>query len=497
MKTSNSPTSTFPSLDEDVSLLLQEAASIGMWEFNVGGEKVHWSAGTKKLHGVSCDFEPTVMQAIKFYKEGFYRDKVQRDFENAIINAQKFDGHYIIITACGKEKWVRSVGVPVVENGACTKIYGIFQDIDSQKKAQLELKQKEQKFRKTFLNAPNGVALISLKGEWMQFNPQVSKIFGYTVDEISALRLRDLNYPGDLAINIILKDKLLSGDTENYQAERRFVHKTGKTIWALISVSLVRSEMSSPDYYICQITDITSLKNANHQIEDLLSKTEGQNEKLLNFKHIVSHNLRSHTSNLDMLLTFLKQDIPKIEESSVFQMLENAFGNLEETIENLSEVSSFENVTSDDFVEINVVQIIDKTLTSLNTLFHEVCGTVTVSVSPQLRVMAIPEYLRSIFLNILSNTIKYRRENEPLKVVVSATQDDNYTIIHFTDNGLGIDLDLHGSKIFGLYKTFHRNESSRGLGLYIVKNQIEALGGCVQVDSTVGKGSTFKIYLKR
>ena len=497
MKIFNSPTSIFPSFDENASLLLQEAASIGMWEFNVGGEKVYWSVGTKQLHGVSSDYEPTVMQAVMFYKEGFHRENIQRDFENAILHGHKFDDHYIIITASGNEKWVRSVGVPVVEDGRCIKIYGIFQDIDFQKKAQLELKQKEQKFRKTFINAPNGVALISLEGEWMQVNPQVSTIFGYTEDEINALRLRDLNYPGDVAIHIILKDKLLSGDTENYQAERRFVHKTGKTIWALISVSLVKSEMSSPDYYICQITDITSLKNANERIEDLLSKTKGQNEKLLNFKHIVSHNLRSHTSNLDMLLTFLKQDIPNIEESSVFQMLENAFGNLEETIDNLSEVSSFENVTSEDFVEIGVVQIIDKTLTSLNTLFHKVGGTVDIQVPSDLNVMAIPEYLRSIFLNILSNTITYRRENESLRVVITATQDADYTIIHFTDNGLGIDLNLHGSKIFGLYKTFHRNENSRGLGLYIVKSQMEALGGCVRVESTVGKGSTFKIYLKR
>ncbi|WP_396597809.1 PAS domain S-box protein [Dokdonia sp. R86516] len=497
MKISSSPTSLLSSFDESPSLLLQEAASIGMWEYNVCESKLYWSVGTKNIHGVPLEYEPTVAEGVCFYKEGNHREKLQRDFNNAIIHGKKFDGHYIIITASSEEKWVRSVGVPVFEKGKCIKLYGVFQDIDFQKKAQLALKQKEQKFRKTFINAPNGVALISMEGEWIQINPQISKIFGYTVDEINRLRISELNYPGDIDINVILKEKLLSGDIENYQAERRFVHKTGKTVWTVLSVSLVKPEMSEPGYYICQVTDITSLKDANHRIENLLSKTEGQNEKLLNFKHIVSHNLRSHTSNLDMLLTFLKQDIPRVEESSVFQMLMSAFGNLEETIKNLSEVSSFDNVTAEDFVEINVIEIIDKTLTSLNTLFHKVGGTVTVDISAELNVMAIPEYLRSIFLNILSNTITYRRENESLKVTISSTQDDDYTIIHFTDNGLGIDLDLHGNKIFGLYKTFHRNESSRGLGLYIVKNQIEALGGCVKVVSTVGEGSTFKIYLKR
>jgi signal transduction histidine kinase len=198
-----------------------------------------------------------------------------------------------------------------------------------------------------------------------------------------------------------------------------------------------------------------------------------------------------------MLLKFLKQDIPSIKELSVFKMLEDAFSNLEETIDNLSEVSSFENVTEDDFVEINLLEIINKTLVGLNTLFDEVGGEVVVNVPKDLSVMAVPEYLRSIFLNILSNTISYRRDNELLKVIIKITQDDDYLIIHFVDNGLGIDLDLHGSKIFGLYKTFHRKDNSRGLGLYIVKSQVEALGGCVQVESKVGQGSTFKIYLKK
>jgi len=497
MKSFTSPNSTFPSLDENASLLLQEAASIGTWQFNIGDLNVYWSVGTKNIHDVALNYEPTLAQAIEFYKKGFHRDRIRRDLENAIKHSEKFDGEYLLITATGTERWVRSVGVPVIENGKCTKIYGVFHDINFQKIAQLELKEKEQKFRHTFVNAPNGVALISLTGEWIQVNPNFSKIFGYTEDQLRTLKLQDLCFPEDVAIDSVLNNNLLSKKIENYQVEWRFLHETGKTIWTVLSASLVTSSLKTPDYYICQITDITSLKNANQRINGLLTKTEGQNEKLLNFKHIVSHNLRSHTSNLDMLLTFLKQDIPTITESSVFHMLESAFKNLEETIDNLSEVSSFENVTPDDFVEVNVVQIINKTLTSLNTLFYDVGGIVDVKVPSSITVMAIPEYIRSIFLNILSNTITYRSKQDLLKVSITATQVEDFIIIHFTDNGLGIDLDLHGDKIFGLYKTFHRNENSRGLGLYIVKNQIEALGGRIEVTSAVGKGSTFKIYIKR
>ena len=486
----------FPSFGDNASLLLQEAAAIGMWEFEVGSNKVFWSVETKKLHGVADDYEPSVDQAISFYKEGCSRNKISLDFKLAITQGKEFDDEYIIVTTAGEEKWIRSVGVPVLVNEKCVKIYGVFQDIDSQKKAQILLEEKEQKFRRTFENAPNGIALVSLSGEWIEVNSQISKIFGYTKEELSSLNFHKITHPEDLLQDATLDRDLLSGNIDSYQVQRRYIHKTGITIWTMLSVSLMRTDVDSPDYFICQITDITSLKIANQRIETLLSKTEGQNEKLLNFKHIVSHNLRSHTSNLDMLLGFLKQDFPHLKDVQVFKMLLSAFEDLDKTIESLSEISSFENISKDEFEHINLAVSIDKTILSLSALIDDACCKVDVDVPTHITVYSMDEYLRSIFLNLMTNAIKYKKDCEPLHIKIHCSQEDNYMVVHFIDNGLGIDLDLHGDKLFGLYKTFHRKPDSRGLGLYIVKNQIEALGGKVTVESKVGVGSTFKIYLK-
>ena len=76
----------------------------------------------------------------------------------------------------------------------------------------------------------------------------------------------------------------------------------------------------------------------------------------------------------------------------------------------------------------------------------------------------------------------------------STTAEGNYIVLHIEDNGVGIDLDKYGDKLFGMYKTFHNNKDAKGIGLYITKNQIEAMNGKIKVDSKVGEGTTFKIY---
>lgn len=100
--------------------------------------------------------------------------------------------------------------------------------------------------------------------------------------------------------------------------------------------------------------------------------------------------------------------------------------------------------------------------------------------------------MESILLNFISNAIKYSRPNiEP--VITISFHKNNELIIE--DNGLGIDLEIHGNNLFGMYKTFHPNKDSRGIGLFITKNQVEAMGGTIAVKSKVNVGTTFTIIL--
>jgi signal transduction histidine kinase len=102
-------------------------------------------------------------------------------------------------------------------------------------------------------------------------------------------------------------------------------------------------------------------------------------------------------------------------------------------------------------------------------------------------------YLESILLNLLSNAIKYRFPHRPPQVTFKTSDRNGRCILEVTDNGLGIDLARFGEQLFGLRKVFHENKESRGVGLFLTKTQVEAMGGRIWAESTVGVGSTFFI----
>jgi signal transduction histidine kinase len=105
-------------------------------------------------------------------------------------------------------------------------------------------------------------------------------------------------------------------------------------------------------------------------------------------------------------------------------------------------------------------------------------------------------YLESIIYNLISNAIRYKHPERKLIITINLYKENDKDVIEITDNGIGIDMARNGNKIFGMYKTFNNNEDARGIGLFITKNQIDAMGGTITVDSELNVGSTFKIYIK-
>ena len=124
-------------------------------------------------------------------------------------------------------------------------------------------------------------------------------------------------------------------------------------------------------------------------------------------------------------------------------------------------------------------------------------ATIYNEIDEHIRVYALPAYLDSIILNFLTNAIKYRSAKRTLIIELSTSIDNEFVVFKIRDNGLGIDLDKYGDKLFQMYKTFHYNEDAIGIGLFITRNHIESLGGKVEVKSEVDQGTEFSIYLKK
>jgi len=122
-------------------------------------------------------------------------------------------------------------------------------------------------------------------------------------------------------------------------------------------------------------------------------------------------------------------------------------------------------------------------------------NTAVVKFDFEVETIVFPKiYLESILLNLVANAVKYRQPSIAPEILLKTyTGENGRTVLECTDNGVGINLDLYGTKIFGLYKTFHNNKDAHGVGLFLVKTQVESQGGLISVESIPGKGSTFKI----
>ena len=150
------------------------------------------------------------------------------------------------------------------------------QEIAEREQTEEALRQSEERFRRAFDSAAIGMCLVSLEGRPMAVNPQVCQMFGYSESELLSLAVRDLTYPDDLTIDSKYVQELLAGERSYYHMEKRFLHKTGQTLWARTSVSLVRDLQQNPLYFISQIQDITARKEAQHALQ----KSQARFQKL-------------------------------------------------------------------------------------------------------------------------------------------------------------------------------------------------------------------------
>ncbi|WP_273568360.1 sensor histidine kinase [Maribacter halichondriae] len=213
----------------------------------------------------------------------------------------------------------------------------------------------------------------------------------------------------------------------------------------------------------------------------------------MNFAHIVSHNLRSHSSNLSMLSGFLAQEKKEKERKNLVQMLQEASGSLNETVMHLNEVVQVKAHALEKMKAVNLYDCLKAVEKNISVLLKEKEAKCIISVPRKQNIKAIPAYLDSVFLNLFTNSLKYSFPSRKPVIEITSEEKGDKVVVKFKDNGLGIDLDRHGENLFGMYKTFHRHKDAKGIGLFITKNQIEAMNGNISVESTVDVGTTFTL----
>ncbi|MFO0506082.1 MAG: sensor histidine kinase, partial [Chryseotalea sp.] len=358
------------------------------------------------------------------------------------------------------------------------------------KKVQSALMESENRFR-TLQEASFGGIGLHDKGIIIDCNQGLCELTGYTQKEL--IGMNGLNLIAEEYRSFVL-ERIVSGYDKPYDTEgvkkdgsRYFLEIRGKNIPYL-----------GKQIRVTEFRDITDRKKSEQKISEqnakLIAVAEDlkiKNEQLQEFTQIVSHNLRSPVGNILTLLEFVEQSQNQKEKDEYHALLKVSAEKIQNTLTELHEVLRIKQNTNIEKQHLYFDDILDATKLLLHTQIVQ-SGTRILADFTNCPTILYPKvYLDSIFLNLISNAIKYGKTNITPLIEIKTEIKEGTCYLTCADNGLGIDLNKHGQKIFKLNKTFHSHPESRGIGLFMIKNQIEAMGGMIGVESEVNNGTTF------
>ena len=323
----------------DLSLQAEKIARIGSWEVDLVNNNLFWSNMTKEIHEVSMDFVPDLETGINFYKEGEHRDKIIEVVSEAIENGTSYDVELLIVTAKGNEKWVRAIGNAEMINGKAARLFGVFKDIDKSKRGSDKIKVLTDRMRVAVESSNIGIWDYDIVNDILVWDENMYGLYQVDPKDFSGdvAAWESTVHPEDKERSLKAVDMAIAGKKE-FNTEFRIITGSGAVRHIHSQGTVFRDEKGTPIRMIGANTDVSRIKKADNRLRQLLNTTERQNKSLLNFAHIVSHNLRSNSSNLSMLTGMLLDKTDPSKQQRFLEMIRISSERLDETVVQLNEV---------------------------------------------------------------------------------------------------------------------------------------------------------------
>ncbi|NEV94765.1 PAS domain S-box protein [Psychroflexus sp. YR1-1] len=399
----------------------------------------------------------------------------------------------------GTQKFISVSGAPFeYQDDQISKIIFNITDITERVQAQKQLNKTKNQMQSILRETSDVVYSISIPdNKLIYITPSVEKITGYPQayyysEDFNKDKWTDVVHEDDLTIyKEGLEELKRNGE---FEVEFRVKDRKNNYKWVLSKGNIITKEDTAIrfDGYV---TDITNRKKQEDSIQEYVGIVEEQNERLKNFTYIVSHNLRSHSSNIHGLIDLINLKDPELKKNAYFEMLGKASEKLEDTLHHLNEVVSVVS-SKHDMKTVKLNDFITDFQSSFQSMIDKASVSFINEIEEEAYIEVVPAFLDSIITNLITNAIKYKDPDKDSYVRIFSKKNKKNIILGVEDNGLGLDLKKYGSKLYGMNKTFHNNKDSRGIGLFLTRNQIESMGGKIKVSSIPKKGSVFKVYFK-
>ena len=385
------------------------------------------------------------------------------------------------------------------ENGNVVRFVGAMRDITIQKAEENRLRLLES----VVLNTNETVIIteaepFDLPGPKILYvNETFTKMTGYSTEEAIGQTPRFLQSgKTDRKVLDELHKSLQNWkETEATVCNKR---KNGEEFWVNLRITPVANKDGFFTHWVSIQRDVTEEMNAKKEKESLLRELVHNIEELKQFGFITTHNLRSPLTNLVSICRLI--DDRKIEDEMTRKLIgafRNSTTQLNDTLNDLIKILFIKERKNLEMIDLSFENILDEVTHSINYLIEDNKVIIDADFSLVPTVKFSQAYLVSVFYNLLTNSIKYAHpDRRPIIRIWSEKMDEGKIKLLFSDNGLGMDMSKVKSRLFGLYQRFHDHPNSKGLGLYLIQSQINALRGTIEVESEENVGTTFIITFK-
>ena len=348
---------------------------------------------------------------------------------------------------------------------------------------------KNYNYEDLFELSPDLFCIVSFDGFFKKVNSSVVNLLGYDTAELYARPVNSFVHPDDVKQTTEARASLTKGKfIKNF--ENKYLTKNGDTVW----LSWTAKACPENKIIFAVAKDITEKKRIDLQVNDHITELTTANEKYKNLSYTTAHDLRPPIDNLISIINLIQTDIEaNTKVNKLFKLLEQAVLKLKSSINSYIEDLKHTNLTQVEIESIDFKDCWTETLFSIRNMIGSSKAVVKTNFEKAPSVNFNTDYLQSIFLNMVSNAVKYAQPNTKPEIFIYSFKEGETTKLVFEDKGLGMDMKSVKDKLFGLHQTFHKNNDSKGIGLYLVHTHVTSLGGSINVESKPNKGSKFTI----
>jgi len=394
------------------------------------------------------------------------------------------------------ERWFQVVVAPLADSAMKGAVV-LHIDITDRKQAEAALVQSEDNLRSVFENTDLCIVLFDKDLKIVSFNSNAQNLsvknFG---KKIKVGNSAFSYFPNERKTFIEDVAKQVITDKEMVCYETVYPIKGGGEEWFDVKwVGVVNKKMENTGV-ILTLRNITEKKSMDLEREKMTAELIRRNQDLEQFTYIISHNLRSHVANIKGLSSLLNCFEYTDEECiDTLDALSNSVNSLDKVIIDLNQILQTGKQVNDKNEWVSLPVIFEEIRSELQSLIISNNASLNCDFGEISDLFILKSYLYSVFQNLIVNSIKYRSSEADPVISVTSKLNGDKVIICFKDNGKGIDLAKNGAQLFGLYKRFDNIVEGKGMGLFMVKMQVESLGGSISVESEIDKGTEFKIEL--